>query len=169
MLKTDWKALGWGRSKRNIVISIRSPLQWISCTVNYILTKMYKYNMPYRKDTACNYCQLIAINCGQDFAFINILPFKHHWIICFNKNSYLRLYSYFYTSLLSTDLSMICVCFCRSKPLNLSCSFYHVRLWCFLWVWSRSFQELHTWDQEFRLVSCKIGYLDQGQSSYHFA
>lgn len=170
IVKNRLKSFGMGKKQekyKNTATSIRSPLQWISCIVICVLTKIYKYNMPYCKDTTCNNCQLIAINYGPDFPFIN--TFEHHWIIYFSKDFYLRLYSCFYTSLLNTDLALMCLCFCRSKPLNLSCSFYHVRLWCFLCVWSRNFQELHIWDREFKLVSCKIGYLDQGQSSYHFA
>lgn len=44
-LKNRLQRLGMGKKQekyKNIVITIRSPLQGILCTVNYILTKIYK-------------------------------------------------------------------------------------------------------------------------------
>lgn len=68
--------------------------------------------------------------------------------------------------LLNTDLALMFECLCRNKSLNLNFSPYHLRSWCFAWVWSRSFQELHIWNQESQLVFCKTDYLYQGQNSY---
>lgn len=45
IVKNRLKRLGMREKQekyKNVVITIRSPLQWILCTVNYMLAKMYK-------------------------------------------------------------------------------------------------------------------------------
>lgn len=131
-LKNRLQRLGVGKKQekyQNTVITIRSPLQWILCTVSYMLTKVYKQNVPYHKDTTCNNCQLIAINYGPNFAFIYTFKryYYHHWIMYFNKDFYSRLCNYFYIFILNMDLTLMCRCLCRNKPLNLNCSSYHLR------------------------------------------
>ena len=80
IVKNRLKRLGMGKKQekcKNIAVTIRRPLQWILCAVNYMLTKMCKQSMPYRRDTTCNDCQLIAINYGPNFAFIYIFKSSH--------------------------------------------------------------------------------------------
>lgn len=96
--------------------------------------------MTYCIYATCSHFHLIDANYEPNLSFyVHLKALINITIIYFNKDFYPRCCAYFYMYLLNTDLALMFECLCRNKSINLNCSPYHLRSWCFPWAWSRSF------------------------------